>query len=79
MLKEILKNRGIWVVISFILFSAFCFVEEGYSAQFFVYVHYALLVAVWASVVLYMYKKITVARKAAAGIFLKGVSYGNSD
>lgn len=77
MLKEIFLNCGVWVVISFCLFVMCYFTQEAYGSC--PVLHYALLAAVWASVVLYVYKKITVAIKAAAGIFLKEVPYGNGD
>lgn len=77
MIKEILKNRGVLVVISFCLFSACCFMEEAYGSCH--ALHYALLAAFYCSIALYLYKKITAARKATAGIFLKGVFYGNGN
>lgn len=77
MLKEIFLNRGVWVAISFCLFSACCFMEEAHGSCH--ALHYALLAAFYCSIALYLYKKISVAIKAAAGIFLKGVRYGNNN
>ncbi len=78
MLKEILKNREAWFLISFCIFSVCCFAEEVYGSRgVLFFLHYALLIAVYISIVLYVIDKITVARKARAGIFLKEVSYGN--
>lgn len=79
MLKEVFLNHRTWVVISVIFFSVFCLLEGDYTAPWFVVAHYVLLAAVYVSILIYAVKKITAARRARAGIFLKGVRYGNGN
>lgn len=80
MLKEILLNRGVWVVVFFLLFSMFYFVEEAYEGgAVFLFLHYALLAALYTSIILYAAKKIDAARLVAAEIYVKEVSYGRHE
>lgn len=79
MLKEILLNRGVWVVCVLVLFSMFYFIEEAYKGGVvFLVLHYALLAALYISIVLYAAKKITAARLAATEIYIKEVHYDAS-
>lgn len=73
MLKEILKNYGVWVFISFCLFAVFCFVQEANVLKSTI-IYNLLRGVVYLSILLYIYSKITTAIKVAA---TEEVPYGN--